>query len=330
MSAQGPGGLLGDFLTDPNRLVPALIDASVGYLAGSWPWLAPIAVLAAAATVAGRTTLLRRRQRVLGDGARLVTVLAPPTVPAGGGEVLWAQLSGLLRPWYQRLLHGQPHVGFEYAWSSGGLSVRLWLPGSIATALVRRAVEAAWPGAHTTLTDATAPFPATHECTAGRLRLARPEILPLRTDHKSDPLRALLQAATGMADGEHALVQVLARPATGAGCAAPNARPAAWPAAPHPAHRRSSGCSPTPRSAPPRPPPTPPTAPRYARASINSPAPSGRSNSATPQPSPPQPPLPTTSGPDCAAGPTPSPPRSRCTRPATGSPATACPPRTRP
>ncbi|WP_329462041.1 type IV secretory system conjugative DNA transfer family protein [Streptomyces sp. NBC_01431] len=216
MSAQGPGGLLGDFLTDPNRLVPALIDASVGYLAGSWPWLAPIAVLAAAATVAGRTTLLRRRQRVLGDGARLVTVLAPPTVPAGGGEVLWAQLSGLLRPWYQRLLHGQPHVGFEYAWSSGGLSVRLWLPGSIATALVRRAVEAAWPGAHTTLTDATAPFPATHECTAGRLRLARPEILPLRTDHKSDPLRALLQAATGMADGEHALVQVLARPATGA------------------------------------------------------------------------------------------------------------------
>lgn len=86
----------------------------------------------------------------------------------------------------------------------------------VPTTLVRRAVEAAWPGAHTTLRDAAPPIPATHQCTAGRLRLARPEVLPLRTDHRDDPLRALLQAATGMADGEHALVQVLARPATGA------------------------------------------------------------------------------------------------------------------
>ncbi|MEV5942819.1 type IV secretion system DNA-binding domain-containing protein [Streptomyces sp. NPDC051994] len=216
MSAPAPGGLLGDFLTNPGHPFHTLLETGSDYFADSWPWLTPAALLATAGLAAGRATILRRRQRAFSDGAHLVTVLAPPTVPAQGGEVLWAQLSGLLRPWHQRLLHGQPHVGFEYAWSTGGLAVRLWLPGSIPTTLVRRAVEAAWPGAHTTVTDTAAPFPATHLCTAGSLRLARPEVLPLRTDHKSDPLRALLQAATGLADGEHALVQVLARPATGA------------------------------------------------------------------------------------------------------------------
>ncbi len=51
--------------------------------------------------------------------------------------------------------------------------------------------------------------------TGGRLRLARPDVLPLRTDHATDPLRAMLQAAAGMGDDESACVQILARPATG-------------------------------------------------------------------------------------------------------------------
>lgn len=158
----------------------------------------------------------RRRQQALADGARLVSILAPPVVAERGGEVLWAQLAGLLRPWPQRLLHGQPHLGFEYACNSAGLAIRMWLPGTIPVTLVRRSVEAAWPGAHTTVANVEVPFPAGHLCTADTLRLARPEVLPLRTDHKTDPLRALLQAATGMGEAEHALVQVLVRPATGA------------------------------------------------------------------------------------------------------------------
>ena len=39
---------------------------------------------------------------------------------------------------------------------------------------------------------------------------------PLKTDHHADPLRALAAAGSGLADGEHAIVQVLARPVTGA------------------------------------------------------------------------------------------------------------------
>ena len=51
----------------------------------------------------------------------------------------------------------------------------------------------------------------------GTLRLARPDILPLSTSHDPEaPLRALAGAAAGLAGGEHAVLQVLARPVTGA------------------------------------------------------------------------------------------------------------------
>jgi len=61
------------------------------------------------------------------------------------------------------------------------------------------------------------PFPPGGLTAGGRLRLARPEILPLSTGHDLDaPLRALAGAAAGLGDGEHAVWQVLARPVTGA------------------------------------------------------------------------------------------------------------------
>ncbi|MFC7305107.1 type IV secretory system conjugative DNA transfer family protein [Streptomyces monticola] len=215
MSAGRPGGPVVDFLTDPGSFWPGLLGGK-DFLSASWPWLVAFCAATAAAVGALRVVVHRRRQAALADGAHLVTVLAPPTVPERGGEVLWAQLAGLLRPWHQRLLHGQPHVGFEYAFTGDGLAVRLWLPKGVPSPLVRRAVEAAWPGAHTTVSHAQPPLPVGYLHTAGRFALARPEVLPLRTDHKDDPLRALLQAATDMAAGEQALVQILARPATGA------------------------------------------------------------------------------------------------------------------
>jgi hypothetical protein len=48
----------------------------------------------------------------------------------------------------------------------------------------------------------------------GELRLAVPEWFPLRTDHPADPLRPILGAADGLAEGDAAAVQVLARPVT--------------------------------------------------------------------------------------------------------------------
>lgn len=209
------GGPLGRFLTDPTAPWTDLGRALARTL-HAWPWWAPLlaALLVGAAVV--RDRVLTRRAQRFADGARCVTVLAPPHVDPGGGTMLWAHLAGLARPWSRRLRDGQPHLGFEYAVTARGLTVRIWVPTGVPVALVRRAVEAAWPGAHT-LTDPAEPVCSPgHAVEAGALRLARPEVLPLRADHPADPLRPLLQAATGLDADETAVLQVLARPAVGA------------------------------------------------------------------------------------------------------------------
>ncbi|MGP4115025.1 type IV secretory system conjugative DNA transfer family protein [Streptomyces sp. 4N509B] len=212
----GPGGPLADLLTSPGEFLPGVAGGLERFLAAHATLLVPALASAVVAAGLGRWRLLRWRDARFANGARCVTIMAPPQVPERGGEVLWAQLTGLLRPWWRRLAEGQPHVAFEYAWSADGMAIRLWVPVGVPLGLVRRAVEAAWPGAHTTVTDPPTPVPSEGQVvTAGRLRLARPDTAPLRTGHPADPLRPLVQAATGLGDGDTGLVQVLARPATG-------------------------------------------------------------------------------------------------------------------
>ena len=171
------------------------------------------------AVIAGRAWLRRRQHAAFAEAARQVTVLAPPQAGPAGAAALWGHLTGLLRPAWARWRHGQPHLGWEYTWAGGdaaGMTIRLWVPGTIPPGLIERAVEAAWPGAHTVTAPASPPLPP-EAVTAGTLRLARPDILPLSTGHDPEaPLRALAGAAAGLADGEHAVLQVLTRPVTGA------------------------------------------------------------------------------------------------------------------
>jgi hypothetical protein len=145
--------------------------------------------------------------------------MAPPQAGPAGAVALWGHLTGLLRPAWARWWHGQPHLGWECAWTGGdaaGMSIRLWVPGTIPPGLIERAVEAAWPGAHTVTAPASPPLPPGAVTAGGTLRLARPDILPLSTSHDPEaPLRALAGAAAGLADGEHAILQVLTRPVTG-------------------------------------------------------------------------------------------------------------------
>ncbi|WP_431953112.1 type IV secretory system conjugative DNA transfer family protein [Actinacidiphila sp. bgisy167] len=209
------GGPLEEFLTDPGSFWTTTSRAALAWLGAHAPVLGPCTAVVAVGGLVGRRLLHRWQQQRLAHGARLVEILAPPVVAPRGGEVLWAQLSGLLRPWWRRITTGQPHLGFEYTWSPTGLRIAVWVPGSVPLDLVRRAVEAAWPGAHTRITTPAPLLPPGHLRTAGRLRPARPAVLPLRSDHPADPLRALLQAATGMSEAESGCVQILARPATG-------------------------------------------------------------------------------------------------------------------
>lgn len=162
------------------------------------------------------TRLLPRwRHGRLARGAQLVQVQVPPHVDPASAATLWANLIGLLRPRWRRWLFGQPHLAFEFCWSGPQLHAQLWVPGPIPAGLVARAIEAAWPAARTQVTAPHPLVPASAVASGGVLRLARPDHHPIATAHTFDPLRPLLGAATGIGQGQRAVVQVLARPITG-------------------------------------------------------------------------------------------------------------------
>jgi len=215
-----PGGPAGRYLVNPGGDTAHLARLLLAVLEHYGPVAGPLLAVAVAAVVAGRAYLRRRQHAAFAGAARQVTVLAPPQAGPGGAAALWGHLGGLLRPAWARWRHGQPHLGWEYAWAGGdaaGMSIRLWVPGTIPPGLIERAVEAAWPGAHTVTAPASPPLPPGAAAVGGTLRLARPDILPLSTGHDPEaPLRALAGAAAGLAGGEHAVLQVLARPVTGA------------------------------------------------------------------------------------------------------------------
>jgi len=219
-SSPPPGGPAGRYLTNPGAYTARLARLLLAIGEHQGPTAGPLLAAAVAAAVAGRAWLRRRQHTAFTADARTVTILSPPQADPDGAAALWGHLTGLLRPPRARLLAGQRHLGWEYAWNGGttaGLSIRLWVPGTIPPGMIERAVEAAWPGTHTVTSDASPPLPPGALTAGGTLRLARPEILPISTGHDPDaPLRALAGAAAGLGDGEHAIVQVLARPVTGA------------------------------------------------------------------------------------------------------------------
>lgn len=219
-ASPAPGGPAGRYLTNPGTFTSHLARLLATLLEHYGPVGGPLLAAAIAAILAGRRWLHRRQHAAFIAAARTVTVLAPPQADPGGAGALWGHLTGLLRPPWARLWHGQPHLGWEYTWAGGttaGMAIRLWVPGTIPPGLIERAVEAAWPGAHTRTAPASDPLPPGALTAGGMLRLARPEILPLSTGHDLDaPLRALAGAAASLGEHEHAIVQVLARPVTGA------------------------------------------------------------------------------------------------------------------
>ena len=168
-----------------------------------------IAVVSARAAWAHRITT-----RHAGGGTTL-HIQAPPEVDPASATALWIHLAGLATPWWKRILLEQAHVAFEYAWDGANFDIRVWVPKTLPVNLVADAVRAAWPGASVTTTDPPAPaLPAgPTRTTTGALRLGRDDASALAIGSETDPLRPMLAAMTRLRPGEHALVQILARPA---------------------------------------------------------------------------------------------------------------------
>ncbi|WP_184729327.1 type IV secretory system conjugative DNA transfer family protein [Saccharopolyspora phatthalungensis] len=214
------GGWIGDYLRDPGGALHHVLASLAEWAITFGPIVGPLLAVGLGLLIGVRRWWRRHCHQRLAADARMVTVLAPPRVDPAGGAALWSHLVGLLRPAWKRWFTGQPHVGCEYVFSETGVAIRLWVPAVIPPGLVERAVEAAWPGAHTRTSTAEPPLPEAGSAqrrvvVGGELRLARAEALPIRTDFDADPIRALIGAPVGLGRNEHACVQVLARPVTG-------------------------------------------------------------------------------------------------------------------
>lgn len=195
----------------PLQAFPTLAHRALGELARVWPILSVLAL----GLGLGWLVLRRQRRQHLARGARVVTIGVPPEVEATGAPLLWSALHDLLRPHLARFLEGQPHLAWEIAASEEGTTFRLWVPASIPPGLIERAVASAWPGASTATTE-----PADFEAGRGPARatselvLSGPSRFPLNSTMKPDPLPLILGQLAGLHDGQRAIVQVLARPAT--------------------------------------------------------------------------------------------------------------------
>ena len=216
-AADGPPPLppLERFLLDPWGSLGDLAGRLVGVAAGWGLRLLAVAIPVGLVGVAAAGGWRRWRHQRLAAGARRLaswprrrSSRAPPTRCGATWPGCWASVAGWIRG---------PMSASKLHWTTGGLTVGLWVPGTVAPRLVERAVEAAWPGARASVAAATPPLSdeAGTRVLGGALRLAGGRWQPLRTEHWVDPLRALLGAAGELAGGETAVTQVLARPAAG-------------------------------------------------------------------------------------------------------------------
>ncbi|MEY9887675.1 DNA helicase HerA-like ATPase [Catenulispora sp. MAP5-51] len=213
----GPNSsFLGRWLLHPADLFSHAL-ASAEQIVCAW-WLIGVPALGTAscsALACWHIKQVRHHRAATDAAARYVVLKLPPEVEPGCAEAFWTHIHALLRPKWRRALDRQPHLAFEFLWTSEGLSLGIWVPAPISAGVVATAAEAAWPGVHTRIVS-PAPVPiAAGASMCGRLRLAKPAYLPLKVKHTSDPLRPLLQAGRKLRPSESTCVQILARPATG-------------------------------------------------------------------------------------------------------------------
>lgn len=211
-----PSRAVDHLLLEPDWPVKAALGYAAHLLSAGWPLLL-IAAACVVAVIVGVLLLRWVHRRGFAHKARLVRVGVPPDVNEMGGQLLWGALHDLLRPRILRLLFGQPHLSWEVAASEAGTTFRVWVPKVIPPGLIERAVSSAWPGASTTIERDDA---ATHASTPGtvqvtsELALSGPGWFSLDTSMKPDPLPLILGQLSGLTGAEHALIQIVARPAT--------------------------------------------------------------------------------------------------------------------
>src|SRR6266496_802740 len=192
-----PDSPLVRLLRDPAGQLHHLLALIQHALAQALPYLAAIAGLALALTLA-LWLLRRQRARRLAEGARLVRIAVPPELDPQAAGVLWKSLHDLLRPPLARLIQGQPHISWEIAADRAGSAFRLWIPRAVPPGLVERALLSAWPGASIHEDDATPTSSGEGPLVCCELHLSGPQCRLLGGSEGTDPLRLVLGQLAGL------------------------------------------------------------------------------------------------------------------------------------
>lgn len=206
---------LWDLLVHPDKVWDRVWGAFTDWL-GS---VAPLAIGTATFLVAvwlGALIFTRLRDRRLARDGWRIRILPPPEAPPDGASVLWTALHGLIRPLWKRLLFGQPSLAWEVVTNGDGTEISLWVPRAIPVHLVEQALESAWPGASLIETQKELLLPEDGHLLGARMDLARPSWFPIGAGPDQDPLRVALSAMAAAPEGEAAIMQVVARPASSA------------------------------------------------------------------------------------------------------------------
>ena len=205
--------VLVQLLRNPGGELARLAHAAMQLLNRELLSLIAAATLSAVITLA-MLALSWRRERAQAQGGRLLRLALPPEVDPEQALLLWAGLHDLLRPRWQRIVHGQPQIAWELTSSEHGIEFRVWLPQTVPPGLVERAVESAWPGTTVfQLDESHAMFATEGRFEASALVLSGRDCFTLG-GHGADPLRLLLGQLSTHDSELGALVQVVCRPAT--------------------------------------------------------------------------------------------------------------------
>jgi len=198
-------------LVHPQELVHKIQQFALAWLHRILPFAIALLVTAIVLLVVARICF-KIRDRRISLGGRRIRILAPPSIPANGGEVLWTILHGLIPPRWKRVLLGHPGFAWEVQTTSEGVSISIWVPQATQMGSVEHAVNSAWPGASLQVLSPDPLLPNDRVVRTAQLTLARPEWIPMGSDLDDDPNRVVLAAMAASSDAEICVLQVLARP----------------------------------------------------------------------------------------------------------------------
>jgi hypothetical protein len=190
-----------------------------------WPAIAVAAMGAAAAGVVLGGLLRRARYRAAAE-ASWVAITPPAVMPAGGAQMLWRALAGLM---LRTRRHGLApcHLVMEFVADEAGMRVGIWVPPSVSAAAVAQVIVGCWPGARAAVMQPPLPVwkHAGMPAAAGMVGAVcvrpgggvwAPLIDPSRSARASagqvDPLHAVLAALAERRGGERACAQLVVSP----------------------------------------------------------------------------------------------------------------------